>query len=156
MNRADSRRFSDTISSAGSMTLFLLFAVCCLIIIAAAASAYSRISSNYEDTFNSAAAVRYVTNKLRACQSAEIAGENVIILSDEGYKTVIYEKDGTIYERLVPDGREVSAEDGEAVFRADGYTVTDCGSGLVSISAEGDGGRVFTAYCRIPEGGVSG
>ncbi len=152
MNKADSKRFSDTISAAGSMTLFLLFAVCCLIIIAVAASAYERISVNYEDTFNGAAAVRYVTNKLRACDSAAVAGGDVIVLFDEGYKTIIYERDGVIYERLFPDGSEVVPDGGEAVFRAEGYSVKEYGSGLISISAEGDGGRVFKAYCRLPEG----
>ena len=153
MNRAESKRLTDTISSAGSMVLFLLFAVCCLIIIAVAASAYKRISENYDDTFNSAAAVRYVTNKLRACESAEVLPGGEIILSEGGYKTIIYESGGTIYERLFPEGQEVSPQGGEAVFDAVGYSVTYYGGGLASVSAEGSGGQVFTAYCRIPDGG---
>lgn len=153
MNRADSKRLTDTVSSAGSMVLFLFFAVCCLIIIAVAASAYERISSNYDDTFNSAAAVRYVTNRLRACESAEIRDNNVMILSDSGFRTVIYENNGTVYERLVPDGREITLDGGEAVFRAEGFSISDCGGGMISISAEGSGGRIFRTYCRIPEGG---
>ena len=153
MNRAESRRLTDTVSSAGSMVLFLFFAVCCLIIIAVAASAYSRISQNYDDTFNSAAAERYVTNKLRACDSAEILPGGEIVLSEGGYKTIIYESGGTIYERLFPAGQEVSPEGGEAVFDAEGYSVTYYGGGLASVSAESRGGQVFTAYCRVPDGG---
>ncbi len=153
MNRADSKRLTDTVSAAGSMTLFLIFAVCCLIMIAAAASAYGRISENYDDTFNSAAAVRYVTNKLRACKGAEILSGNELLLYDDGYKTLIYESGGTLYERLLSDGQEVSASGGEAVFKAEGFSVSDCGGGLAEISAEGSGGRTFSAYCRIPEGG---
>lgn len=156
MNRVDSRRLSDTVSSAASMVLFLFFAVCCLIIIAVAASAYERISSNYDDTFNSAAAVRYVTNKLRACDSAEIRENNVIVLPDSGYSTVIYEKNGILYESLVPDGKEIIPDGGEAVFEAPGFSVAGCGGGIVSITAEGSGGRIFRAYCHIPEGGGAG
>lgn len=153
MNSPDSKRLSDTISSAASMTLFLFFTVCCLIIISAAVSAYGRISSNYEDTFNSAAAVRYVTNKLRSCDGAEVS-ENGLILYDEGFCTVIYESGGTVYERLFPEGREISFDGGEAVFKAEGYSVTDCGGGLLQISAKGSGGDVFSTYCRIPKGGA--
>ena len=153
MNKMGSRQLTETVSSAGSMVLFLTFTVCCLIIITVAASAYGRISENYDDTFNSAAAVRYVTNKLRSCESAEILTGGDIILYFSGYKTVIYERNGVIYERLFPAAAEVTAEGGEAVFRADNYSVEFYGNGLAEISASGEGGCVFTAYCRITDGG---
>lgn len=153
MNRAESRRLTDTVSTAGSMILFLIFTVCCLIIITVAASAYRRISENYDDTFNSAAAVRYVTNKLRSCESAELLADGGIVLSVSGYKTIIYERGGILYERLLTNGREPAAEGGEAVFRADGYSAESCGNGLMAISANGGNGETFTAYCRIPNGG---
>ena len=153
MNKMGSRQLTDTISSAGSMVLFLIFTVCCLIIISVAASAYGRISENYDDTFNSAAAVRYVTNKLRSCESAEIRPNGDIILYFSGYKTVIYERSGVLYERLFPAAAEVTAEGGEAVFRAEKYSVELCGNDLVSVSAAGEAGSLFTAYCHIPDGG---
>ena len=149
MNKLGSRQLTDTVSSAGSMVLFLIFTVCCLIIISVAASAYGRISENYDDTFNSAAAVRYVTNKLRSCESAEILTNGDIILYFSGYKTMIYERNGTLYERLFPAGAEVSAEGGEAVFRAEGYSVELRGNDFAAVSAAGGGGELFTAYCHI-------
>ena len=90
MNRPDSKRLAETVSSAGSMTLFLLFAVCCLVMITVAASAYGRINENYDNTFNSTAAVRYITNKLRACESAEVLSEKELLLTNDGYRTLIY------------------------------------------------------------------
>ena len=153
MNKIGSRQLTDTVSSAGSMVLFLIFTVCCLIIITVAASAYGRISENYDDTFNSAAAVRYVTNKLRSCEGAEILPGGDIILYFTGYKTIIYERSGVLYERLFPAAAEVTAEGGEAVFRAENYRAELYGNGLAAVSASGDGGSVFTAYCRIPDGG---
>ena len=156
MNKMGSRQLTDTVSSAGSMVLFLIFTVCCLIIITVAASAYGRISENYEDTFNSAAAVRYVTNKLRSCESAEVLTNGDIILYFSGYKTIIYERGGTLYERLFPAGAEVSAEGGEAVFRAENYSAEYYGNGLISVSASGDKGDLFTAYCNITNIGGTG
>ena len=86
-NSAESKRLGETVSSAASMTLFLIFAVCCLIIISVAATAYGRISQNYENTFDSTAAVRYITNKIRACGEAEIVSESELLLRDSGYST---------------------------------------------------------------------
>ena len=149
MNITDTKRLSETVSAAGSMVLFLIFTVCCLVIITVAATAYKRISENYDHTFNSAAAVRYVTNKLRSCDSAEITDNGDILLEGEGVKTIIYERDGTLYERIFPADREAVPEGGEAVFSAYGFEAEDCGGGLAKISATGAEGEKFTAYCRI-------
>lgn len=156
MNSAESKRLTETVSSAGSMVLFLMFAVFSLIIITVAASAYKRISDNYDDAFNSAAAVRYVTNKLRACESAEILADGGIVLSDSGFTTIVYERGGVLYERLFGRDAEVLAEGGEAVFEVKDYSVKNLGNGLLSVSARGGGGDVFTAYCRIGNGGGAG
>lgn len=149
MNTADTKRLSETVSAAGSMVLFLIFTVCCLVIITVAATAYKRISENYDNTFNSAAAVRYVTNKLRSCDGAEITESGDILLESSDSKTLIYERDGILYERLFSLGSEIVPEGGEAVFSAKGFEVDDCGGGLAKISATGAEGEKFTAYCRI-------
>lgn len=155
MNRADTKGLAETVSTAGSMALFLIFTVCSLVIITAAASAYRRITDNYDDTFSSAAAVRYTANKLRASGGAELLTDGVV-LENSGYKTVIYARDGVLYESLFAEGTEPRAEGGEAVFRAEGFTVTDCGNGIAVISAKSANGGVFTVYCRVPSGGDSG
>lgn len=155
MNRADTKGLAETVSTAGSMALFLIFTVCSLVIITAAASAYRRITDNYDDTFSSAAAVRYTANKLRASGGAELLADG-IVLENSGYKTVIYARDGVLYESLFAEGTEPRAEGGEAVFRAEGFTVTDCGNGIAVISAKSANGGVFTVYCRVPSGGDSG
>lgn len=154
MNNADAKRLSETVSAAGSMVLFLIFTVCCLVIITVAATAYKRISENYDNTFNSAAAVRYVTNKLRSCDGAEILENGVLLLDNSDFQTIIYEQDGTLYERILPLGSEAVPEGGEAVFSAEGFELSSCGDGLAKISATGAEGEKFTAYCRISGGGA--
>lgn len=149
MNRPGSGRLAETVSSATSMTLFLIFSVCCLIIIAVAASAYGRISGNYDSTFNSAAAVRYITNKIRACESAEVISESELLLTNSGYSTVIYHDGGAVLERLFAEGDEPVSSGGEKMFETEKLTVVNA-NGLIKITAE-DGGHSFTAYCRSPE-----
>lgn len=155
MNNPDTKRLSETVSAAGSMVLFLIFTVCCLVIITVAATAYKRISENYDNTFNSAAAVRYVTNKLRSCGRAEITADGNVLLENADSKTLIYERNGILYERLFSADREAVPEGGEAVFKAEGFKIEDCGGGLAKISATGAEGEIFTAYCRAAGGGAS-
>lgn len=146
MNGPGSKRLAETVSSAASMTLFLIFSVCCLIIITVAASAYGRISGNYDNTFNSAAAVRYITNKIRAGGEAEVVSESELLLRSDGYVTVIYHSDGAVWERLYPDGETPEASGGERMFSAEKLLIEENG-GSLKVTAE-DGGSSFTAYCR--------
>lgn len=146
MNGFASKRLTETVSSAASMTLFLIFSVCCLVIITVAASAYGRISDNYDNTFNAAASVRYTTNKIRACGEAEVVSESEIILSGDGYFTVIYYSDDAVRERLFPDGDAPEASGGEIMFSVEKFSIEE-EDGLIRVTAE-DGGDLFTACCR--------
>lgn len=149
MNRPGSGRLAETVSSAASMTLFLIFSVCCLIIIAVAASAYGRISGNYDSTFSSAAAVRYITNKIRAGESAEVLSESELLLRGDGCVTLIYFSGGAVCERLFAKGDEPVSSGGEKMFEAERLTVENA-DGLIKVTAE-DSGHSFTAYCRNRE-----
>ncbi len=152
MNRPETKRRAEVISSAANMTLFLLFAVCCLVMITVAVSAYSRINENYGNTFNSTAAVRYITNKIRASEGAEILAENQLLLESTGYSTLIYQQDGIVYERLFTEGDIITAEGGEELFRAERLLLQNS-SGLVSVMIKDKNGESFSALCRAADGG---
>lgn len=146
MNGFAPKRLTETVSSAASMTLFLIFSVCCLVIITVAASAYGRISDNYDNTFNAAASVRYITNKIRAGGEAEVVSESELLLRNDGYVTVIYHSDGAVRERLYPDGETPEASGGEIMFSAEKFSIEE-EDGLIRVTVE-DGGDMFTACCR--------
>ncbi|MBQ7981154.1 MAG: DUF4860 domain-containing protein [Oscillospiraceae bacterium] len=152
MNRPETRRRAEIISSAANMTLFLLFAVCCLVMISVAASAYSRINENYGNTFNSTASVRYITNKIRASEGAEILAENQLLLENSGYSTLIYQQGGVVYERLFPEGDIITAEGGEELFRAEKLALHNK-NGLISVTVTDETGSSFEALCRTTDGG---
>lgn len=152
MNRPETKRRAEVISSAANMTLFLLFAVCCLVMITVAASAYGRINENYGNTFNSTAAVRYITNKIRASEDAQILAENQLLLTNSGYSTLIYQQGDTVYERLFPEGDIITAEGGEELFRASKLSLQDKG-GLISITVTDENGGRFEAFCLAGNGG---
>ncbi len=152
MNRPETRRRAEVISSAANMTLFLLFAVCCLVMVTVAASAYSRINENYGNTFNSTAAVRYITNKIRASEDTEMLAENQLLLVNSGYSTLIYQQNGIIYERLFPEGDIITAEGGEELFKAEKLHL-QMKNGAISVTVTDENGNSFSAYCRKTIGG---
>lgn len=152
MDKPESRRLAETVGSTANMTLFLIFAVCCLLMVSVAASAYGRINENYHSTFSSTAAVRYITNKLRACDTAEVLSDSSILLRNQGYSTLIYESGGVIRERLFPEESEIKVEGGEELFTESELEIS-AEKGLIHISvADADGG-FFETHCRYSDGG---
>ena len=85
------RSMGDTASAVGSMLLFVLFAVCMLMAVAVAADTYSRIKTGYQQSFGTAASIKYISNKLRAA-------ENVTLLEDGSLRPAI-ESAGTVRRR---------------------------------------------------------
>lgn len=148
MIRPRTRRLAETVSSAAGMTLFLIFAVCCLIMITVAASAYKRIDDSYSEVFNSTAAVRYVSNKLHACESAELISDKELLIKNSGFSTLIYERDGVLYERLFPEDAEIKAESGEQLFTVGDFSVKMDGE-LLAVSVRSENGESFRTLCRI-------
>ena len=65
-------RVTGVLNTVASLLLFLMFTVCMLVVIGAGAGIYSRINKSYETTYGSAAAIRYVSNKIKASDSCEI------------------------------------------------------------------------------------
>lgn len=131
MDSYKGKNLSDTVSTAGSMILFLLFAVCMLIIIATAAGTYSRIRSSFSGTFNTSAAIRYISNKIRSSNECEIT-EDCIILRSESISCIIWCENGGLYEKsFFGDTPEKSG--GDKVFDADSLEVSENGE-LYSIS----------------------
>lgn len=116
------------LNTVASLLLFLVFTICMLIIIGTAAGTYSRINSGYERIYGSAAAIRYISNKIRASDEVEImnGGAGLVIESD-GICSVIYLKGSSLYEKTVsPDG-DTTPTGGDAVIAVDQFSVVDMG-----------------------------
>lgn len=144
MKKYQNKTLSDTVSTVGSMLLFLMFAACLLMIIAVAAGTYSRISSNFDKTFGSTASLRYISNKLKSCDSAEIVGQGSgIILRSDGVLDVIYFGNNGLYEKTVMSETDAGLSGGDRIFELNGMTVADLGD-LYKITVAFDGGENST------------
>ena len=117
MRKYQNAALSDSIATIGSMLLFLLFAGCLLMIIAVAAGTYSRISTNFDRTFGETAALRYVSNKIKSSESAEIIQDGeALILKNGGITNIIYYRSGGLYEKSISSEDEPSADGGDKIF----------------------------------------
>lgn len=125
---------SRVLGTAASLLLFLIFAICMIVIIGAGAGIYSRITGGYEATYGSSAAIKYVSNKIRASDSCKIMdGGKGIVLENGNILCVIYSSENGIYERNLPAGSEAAADGGELIVSADDMNVTE-NNGLYEIS----------------------
>lgn len=142
MKKYRNRTLSDTVSTVGSMLLFLMFTGCLLLIIAVAAGTYSRISGNFDKTFGSSSALRYLSNKLRN-SSAEIS-EHGIILRSDGIADVIYFSGGGLYEKTVTSGGDTEFSGGDRIFELGDMTVADLGKLYkITVTVNGDENSTF-------------
>lgn len=133
MKGPNNKGIAGMLNSAASMLLFVMFAVCVLIIIGLAGGVYSRISSSYDETYNTAAGVKYLTNKIRSADSCEIIENgNGLALTDGGLLCVVYVRDGGVYEKNIAAGSAPTADGGEKILGLDTLEITDNG-GLYSI-----------------------
>ncbi len=130
---------ADSANAAGSMLLFVLFAVCTLMMIVTAAGTYTRISGDFDGIFGGSAALRYVSNKIRSADRTEIiGGGNGIAAESGGVMSVIYFDDGELYERTAAAGERPEMSGGEPIFSLDSMEISDEG-GLYRITVSLNG-----------------
>lgn len=117
MKKYKNKGLGDTISTIGSMLLFMLFTGCLLMMIAVAAGTYSRISTNFDKTFGTSASLRYISNKLKSSQTAEIAENGTaLFLKSDGICDIIYFKNGSLYEKSISASNTPTADGGFKIF----------------------------------------
>lgn len=141
------RRLANSVSSVGSMMLFLIYAACSLIMIAVGAATYSRISEGFSGTFSSSAAVRYVTNKIRSGDRAVIEndGNGIAVYSGE-LVCVIMNDGGNIGERNVRSDSYIDYYGGDVIFPETTISVGEQDGMFVICASSGD--EVCVGYCR--------
>lgn len=117
MKRFQNKSLTDTVGTIGSMLLFLLFSACMLMMISVAAGTYNRISQNFDNTFGVTASLRYVSNKLKSSESAEVINDGTaLVLRDGEVVSVVYFTNGGLYERSFSADDEPQTEGGEKIF----------------------------------------
>ena len=145
MKIMNNTRVSGVLNTVASLLLFLVFAVCMLVVIGAGAGIYSRINKSYETTYGSVAAVRYVSNKIKASDTCEIieSGKG-IALENGSIVCIIYEGADGLYEKNLPVGSAITAGGGNVVVEKAGMTIVESnGMYEISVNCSGDNIKTF-------------
>ena len=140
MKKYKNKSLSDTISTVGSMLLFLLFAGCLLLMIAVAAGTYSRISTNFDKTFGSSASLRYISNKVKSAESVRISEDGTAIyLTDGEILDVIFFRNSNLYEKNVAADTEPVLEGGDKIFELSSMNISEHGNILkITVTLNGE------------------
>lgn len=128
MKNYKNRSLGDMISTVASMLLFLIFAGCMLIIIAIAAGTYSQISNSFDKTFGTSATLRYISNKVKNSESAEVAeGGSAVYLKNGELINIIYFENGGLYEKSISADDVPTTDNGDKLFTLSDMNITDSG-----------------------------
>lgn len=128
MKKYKNRTLSDTVSTIGSMLLFLVFAVCLLMMIAVAAGTYSRISSGFNKTFGSSASLRYISNKIKSSERLEITENgSALLLRNGGMIDVIYFENDGLYEKSIAADDVPDIGGGDRIFELNAMNISEIG-----------------------------
>ncbi|MBQ8196124.1 MAG: hypothetical protein IJZ47_12280 [Oscillospiraceae bacterium] len=147
MKRTDRSSAARVLNTVASLLLFLVFTVCMLIIIGTAAGTYSRITGGYERIYGSAAAIRYISNKIRAADEVQIIDDGSgIVIESNGICSVIYSRKGGLYEKSTSIDGDRSATGGDLVISVDDVLIADIGD-MYEISVQ-QGGEASAVMLR--------
>ena len=111
------------------LVLFGVFAVCILAVLLSGTSVYDRLVERDEKAFDARTAGQYLSTRIHSAVSAdaisltEVDGLSVICLKefygDEEYQTLLYCRDGWLYELFMEVGFDVDPEAGERILPAE-------------------------------------
>lgn len=149
--------------------LFLVFAALMLTVILLAGKGYSGISKGLEQTYGQRTALSYVANQLRQHDQAnsvsveERQGANVLVLKEQvdgqPYETMIYWKDGMVWEMFAAEGADIPLSSGTQVLPADSLQFHQ-EDGQISVKTGWKGVSVHFVYTMRSklgyDGGMSG
>lgn len=111
------------------LVLFGVFAVCILAVLLSGTSVYNRLVERDENAFDDRTAAQYLTTRIHSAVNAEavsvtsVDGSDAIRImesyDDEEFQTLLYCREGWLYELFTMADGEVDPEAGERVLPAD-------------------------------------
>jgi hypothetical protein len=125
------------------MTLFTVFAVVMTLVLLSAASSFRSVSDSAEERFSERTPLLYVAQKIRgfdrsgAVKLDRIDEADVLVLREEYYDVLIYERDGFLCELFVLHGNSPDLRLGAALFPVQGAGFELVTHSLVRVTANG-------------------
>lgn len=140
------RRRNHSIDVVFALALFCTFAVSVLMVLMMGASSYRGVTDAMNSDYQDRTGAGYIAEKIRhfdargAITAGQFDGNDALLLKQEidgtEYITYIYYYDGYIRELLTENDSGMTAEAGEKVIEAAGFTVKQLESGMIKITCD--------------------
>lgn len=111
------------------LVLFGVFAVCILAVLLSGTSVYDRLVERDEKAFDARTAAQYLSTRIHSAVSAdaisltEVGGSHAIRMQefygDEEYQTLLYCREGWLYELFMEADADIEPEAGERILPAE-------------------------------------
>lgn len=140
------RRRNHSIDVVFALALFCAFAASVLMVLMMGASSYRSVTDKMNADYQDRTGAGYIAEKLRhfdargGIAAGQFDGNDALLLKQEidgtEYITYIYYYDGYIRELLTENDSGMTAEAGEKVIEAAGFTAEQLDGGMIKITCD--------------------
>ena len=138
------RHMKHSVDVAFALALFCTFAVSVLMVLMMGASSYRSVTDAMNENYEDRTGAGYIAEKIRhfdsrgAIAAGQFDGNDALLLIQDidgtDYITYIYYYEGYIRELMTENGSGMTAEAGEKVLEASGFTVETAEDGMFKIT----------------------
>ncbi|MBQ3050657.1 MAG: DUF4860 domain-containing protein [Clostridia bacterium] len=133
------------------LLLFGVFAVCILVVLLSGTSVYDRLTRRDEAVFDSRSAVQYLATRVHQAENADAVslrigedGGAVLCIrqtyGDEMYETLLYCREGWLFELFEESGADVDTFAGEKILPVESLAGS-YDNGLLTLSIKDENGE---------------
>ncbi len=126
-----------------SLVLFLVFVLGSFFLVVSGAQQYKKTISLQDDREETQVPFAYLTTKIHHAKNKDCITleDQVLKIQEDSYQTCIYEKDGVMYELVIPNGSTMDVGQGTKLYDVKEYEIS-YENGIYQITIDGKSVKV--------------
>lgn len=126
-----------------SLVLFLVFVLGSFFLVVSGAQQYKKTISLQDDREETQVPFAYLTTKIHHAKNKDCITleDQVLKIQEDSYQTCIYEKDGVMYELVIPNGSTMDVGQGTKLYDVKEYEIS-YENGIYQIMIDGKSVKV--------------
>lgn len=126
-----------------SLVLFLVFVLGSFFLVVSGAQQYKKTISLQDDREETQVPFAYLTTKIHHAKNKDCITleDQVLKIQEDSYQTCIYEKDGAMYELVIPNGSTMDVGQGTKLYDVKEYEIS-YENGIYQITIDGKSVKV--------------
>ncbi len=126
-----------------SLVLFLVFVLGSFFLVVSGSQQYKKTISLQDDREETQVPFAYLTTKIHHAKNKDCITleDQVLKIQEDSYQTCIYEKDGVMYELVIPNGSTMDVGQGTKLYDVKEYEIS-YENGIYQITIDGKSVKV--------------